>query len=672
MITRLVIALCLVCGLAVGYAAAAINEDVFMIPTIVVEQPLHFTGADGTDVVAGPGIYRVESRGESLIVLVKEVDQHEVVLQALTTGHESVITEPVALLAPTDEDTVHLVLLLPDGKRREAVGSVSGTRSRAPSAPLSSTQVSQAMAGVTASGQLTTQVGVIGGPSPPVLVSPVSQARLAQFSIEFQWTQGTGQPAPTSFQLCIAEAGKPCARPGETSPTSIVIPNIRAGDPGFRVSILDAETLLLPYRGERSLTWTIAACAPAQFVPQTGSANSISCRYASSLPLFWKPVLLPPLLVGDSRDIQVVNDRPEFSFYGIRGTHHFLFCIAPASVDCGQQGSLVMNTGTRTSLTGREWSTLPNSQNSTGLPLHIFAGKEAWWRAAACLDDTNCSWANPAPVKVLPAPSLNGLLSYTYSTATQHEFFWSVPPQTQSWATHYRLCFATQGSRFVNRQGTLIDIPGMLRDLCSDDIPPGDQPAYLKPVPANLASFCPPSGCRMPEPVTTISTTQPRWIIDLREHPEWDRLANQPIVWTAAACNGSNRNCMWQTGQHGTISFPLASHAPSLSPTRSGQPVTLNWGPVVGNAYYVPCVRETNGSCETGNLLGHPRLISSGASPSDHPSTCTLRGPYQTGSKVVQVAGCNDAWGCRWSDPQIINLEPNQAPHRNEPKFDCR
>ena len=177
----------------------------------------------------------------------------------------------------------------------------------------------------------------------------------------------------------------------------------------------------------------------------------------------------------------------------------------------------------------------------------------------------------------------------------------------------------------------------------------------------------------MPEPVATIYTTHPRWIIDLREHPEWERFANHPLVWTAAACNGSNRNCMWQTARYGTLRFPPASRAPALGPITYGQTMTLKWEPMAGNAYYIPCVREPTATCERNNLLGNARLVSAGANPSDHPTQCTLRGPYPRGKKAVQVAGCNEVWGCRWSTPQTFDtLGTNLAPHSQETRFDCR
>jgi len=208
--------------------------------------------------------------------------------------------------------------------------------------------------------------------------------------------------------------------------------------------------------------------------------------------------------------------------------------------------------------------------------------------------------------------------------------------------------------------------------LCSEDIPPNDQPAYRKPVPPNLASSCPSSGCRMPEPIATIYTTQPDWTIDLREHLDWSRYANQPIMWTAAACHGSNRNCMWQTSQYGSITFPTQSQAPGSVNGTLGTAVRISWSPVEGNDYYIPCLREVTANCANGNLLANPRLNTLGRYPSDHPSSCTLQGRYPAGPKVIEIAGCNDAWGCRWKPYQTVTLGTNREPHASNPKLECR
>lgn len=674
-------AICTICFVAVSATAAA-NEDVVVIPAITIEQSLHFAGSDGTDLLLDPGAYLVESRAESHLVLISQSGHREFLLAAVRTAHELDLALPVAILAAEDDDLYHLLLLQPGGSRHEAIGSRSGVHARGGPAsfsptPFSNAQLSQALpGGALTKQQLSKEIVVAGAPPAPVLVSPAPGATLAQYSIDFGWTPGTGAPAPTSFHLCIAEAGKPCARLGELSPTSILIPHLPPDQRMFPLDVRSMEKLLLlPYRGERSLTWTVAACAPSPAAPKIGNANPVSCRYANPSPLSWKPLLQPPWLESPLQG-EAVNDRPQLQAYGTFGALHYLFCIVAYTAGsppagCGP-GSVFVNTGTRPSTTGWEWSSAANSTPS-GLSPQVFAGHDARWFVAACLDDRNCSWSNPAWVRVLPMPTLNEPLHHTYATSSQHEFFWTVPAQTQAWLTHYRLCVATQGSLLVDRRSTLVNVPGMLRDLCSDDIPPGDQPAYRKPVPPNLAPSCPQGGCRMPEPVATIYTTQARWIIDLREHPEWERFANQTLVWTAAACRDSNRNCMWRTDQYGTITFPPASLGPRWRPTGSGDAVTLKWEPMAGNAYYIPCVREPTATCENNNLLVSRRLVSAGASPSDHPAQCTLRGPYPTGTKVAQVAGCNDAWGCRWSDPQTFpNLGTNVAPHRQEAKFDCR
>ena len=51
-------------------------------------------------------------------------------IQALPATHEESLESPVAVLVPGDEDTLHLVLLVPGGQGWEAIGSYSEVRTR--------------------------------------------------------------------------------------------------------------------------------------------------------------------------------------------------------------------------------------------------------------------------------------------------------------------------------------------------------------------------------------------------------------------------------------------------------------------------------------------------------------------------------------------------------------
>ncbi len=100
--------------------------------TILLDQAVHFTSAEGSTVVVDPAEYTIE-QAETWLRLTpvggKEVDAF--LLEAHSAKHEETLKEPRGLSAPgTSPDAHHLVLLLPDGRRLEAVGSYSGIRSR--------------------------------------------------------------------------------------------------------------------------------------------------------------------------------------------------------------------------------------------------------------------------------------------------------------------------------------------------------------------------------------------------------------------------------------------------------------------------------------------------------------------------------------------------------------
>ena len=100
--------------------------------TVTLDQPVHFLTAEGSDVILDAGSYTVEAADEWLKVTPSEgktVDA--LLLEAQTATHEESLTEPLSLSAQGETpDTYHLALLLPAGKRLEAIGTYSGLRSR--------------------------------------------------------------------------------------------------------------------------------------------------------------------------------------------------------------------------------------------------------------------------------------------------------------------------------------------------------------------------------------------------------------------------------------------------------------------------------------------------------------------------------------------------------------
>ena len=100
--------------------------------TITLEQPVHFTTAEGSDVVLDAGSYAVEPAQEWIRMTPSDgqgVDA--LLLEAQSARHEESITAPLVVSAHGEQpDTYHIALLLPDGKRLEAIGSYSGIRGR--------------------------------------------------------------------------------------------------------------------------------------------------------------------------------------------------------------------------------------------------------------------------------------------------------------------------------------------------------------------------------------------------------------------------------------------------------------------------------------------------------------------------------------------------------------
>ena len=100
--------------------------------TVTLDQPVHFTTAEGSDVVLDAGDYDVVAADEWLRVTPSEGQAVDaLLLEAQVASHEEALKAPLGVSAQGESpDTHHLALLLPDGKRLEAVGSYSGIRSR--------------------------------------------------------------------------------------------------------------------------------------------------------------------------------------------------------------------------------------------------------------------------------------------------------------------------------------------------------------------------------------------------------------------------------------------------------------------------------------------------------------------------------------------------------------
>lgn len=129
--------------------------------TLKLEQPTHFPTTEGDDVLLDAGSYALEAADGAMRVRPAHDPSRTDgwLLPAFTTRHTESLERPVAITALENTDELHLLVLLPDGTGLEAIGSISGLRSRAaaPTQTLSQTQISQ---------HLTVQQGIAKGFSP--------------------------------------------------------------------------------------------------------------------------------------------------------------------------------------------------------------------------------------------------------------------------------------------------------------------------------------------------------------------------------------------------------------------------------------------------------------------------------------------------------------------------
>jgi len=729
MIVRSILTLVLLCGLAEGLAAdrasAALTEEILVIPAIAdaepehapapriaLEQPADFIDPNGALVTIAPGTYAVEATTEPGLRLTDQRGGLAFTVGAGMIHHEETLSKSTAALILTDSEVVHLVLLHPDGTALDAFGSLSRIHSRAPSSsavsttPLTPGQIQQ---GMQALGGIIQPAGV---PPPPVLSFPLVGHSIAAWGESFQWQPGAGEPTPSSYRLCLAEVGAPCARPDQASTSSVIIDSLSPTARSFRVTGAMLGPLLA-YGQQKNLIWTVGACVRSSTLPQLkgsigGASGQVTCQYARPRQLTWKRVLATPI---PNSPEPLINDRPQLSIKNpVDGVHHYIFClidprdqsqaVATICEDISRRYSVhragasfigtqtaLVNIGTSLGTFGWEWKYearfLPTTQANVNANVSVVDILPALnnniveWSVGACLDESlPCSWSTPIELRILPKTNLVSIRKVPDNPA-RYRIEWQPPPSGA--VTHYRLCLATRGTPLQIRAGFSIELiytAGMLRDLCSGDIPVGHQPAYLRPLPPEAAALCPAGGCRMPRPLKTISVTgTPAYILDLREHPDLATVGGQPLAVAVAACGASNRNCLWwwQGGSSFLTDLPPVSLAPNPVSVRYGPTsVSLEWPTTFGNDFYIPCVRELSATCDSGNLVNQSRLNSPRAgTPQGHPHACSLSGPSLSGVKAVQVAGCNDAWGCRWSGTEQFNFTSIRLP-ASQSELRCR
>jgi len=96
---------------------------------LTLDQAVHFLAADGGDVLVQPGTYQLEV-AEEWLRLVPSERKDALLLEAMRTQHDEDLKAAKAVSQSGEADEHRIVLLLPGGKGLEAIGSVSGVRSR--------------------------------------------------------------------------------------------------------------------------------------------------------------------------------------------------------------------------------------------------------------------------------------------------------------------------------------------------------------------------------------------------------------------------------------------------------------------------------------------------------------------------------------------------------------
>ncbi len=111
-------------------------QDAASSTMVTLDRPVHFAAAAGGEIVAAPGEYTVLAVENSRLLLIPEKGTVPLLIQAQTTSHEESITSPVVRSIPAEGDEHHILVLLPGGQGRDAIGFYSAGRTKAsPTAP---------------------------------------------------------------------------------------------------------------------------------------------------------------------------------------------------------------------------------------------------------------------------------------------------------------------------------------------------------------------------------------------------------------------------------------------------------------------------------------------------------------------------------------------------------
>ncbi len=116
-----------------GSFGAAASAAVPELATITLEKPVYFLGTDGSPAIAGAGQYIVEP-AEDWIRLIPDERRNALLIEANSTNHEEVLSDPMAISlhgkGQDNPDVHHVIYLFPSGRSLDAVGTYSGIRTR--------------------------------------------------------------------------------------------------------------------------------------------------------------------------------------------------------------------------------------------------------------------------------------------------------------------------------------------------------------------------------------------------------------------------------------------------------------------------------------------------------------------------------------------------------------
>jgi hypothetical protein len=102
--------------------------------TIILDKPVHFLATDGSDVVAEPGNYSVESAQEWLRLIPGQKRRDALLIEAKADSHDVDLEIPMAMAIPggtlQELNLLNVQLLLPGGNSLEAQGTYDGIRPR--------------------------------------------------------------------------------------------------------------------------------------------------------------------------------------------------------------------------------------------------------------------------------------------------------------------------------------------------------------------------------------------------------------------------------------------------------------------------------------------------------------------------------------------------------------